>query len=331
MFGRSSVPTQRTMHRFKNILYVAEPGSGLTPGLRRGAELARVNDGRLTIAQVAAPPAGAVTGGLGTEVHSLTREVEEGQREELEGWARELEEGGVQVDTRLLRGKPFLVIVQEVLKEGRDLVMKNAEGPSGGFRSRLFGSTDQHLLRKCPCPVWLFNPSQGPGFRSVLASVDVGGGGDSEINRRILQLASSLSVRENASLHVAHVWSLYGESILRSPSRGVGQDLLNQLLEEEEEERLRRLQSLVEEAAVPDSNPRLHLVKAEAADGIRAVSEEVLADVVVMGTLSRAGVRGLLIGNTAETVLGRLDSSVLAVKPEGFRSPVFPAGAEDPE
>jgi nucleotide-binding universal stress UspA family protein len=45
-------------------------------------------------------------------------------------------------------------------------------------------------------------------------------------------------------------------------------------------------------------------------------------DLIVMGTVARTGLGGLLIGNTAESVLQRVDCSVLAVKPEGFVSPV---------
>jgi nucleotide-binding universal stress UspA family protein len=45
-------------------------------------------------------------------------------------------------------------------------------------------------------------------------------------------------------------------------------------------------------------------------------------DLVVMGTVARTGIMGLLIGNTAETILDQLDCSVLAVKPEGFLTPV---------
>ena len=46
------------------------------------------------------------------------------------------------------------------------------------------------------------------------------------------------------------------------------------------------------------------------------------SDIAVMGTLSRSGVDGLLIGNTAERILRRVECSVLAVKPEGFRTPL---------
>jgi universal stress protein E len=41
-----------------------------------------------------------------------------------------------------------------------------------------------------------------------------------------------------------------------------------------------------------------------------------------MGTVSRAGIAGLLIGNTAEKVLPQVDCSMLTVKPEGFVTPV---------
>lgn len=51
-------------------------------------------------------------------------------------------------------------------------------------------------------------------------------------------------------------------------------------------------------------------------------------DLVVMGTVARAGIAGLMIGNTAERVLRKLPCSVLAVKPDGFVSPVRPEGAD---
>ncbi len=45
-------------------------------------------------------------------------------------------------------------------------------------------------------------------------------------------------------------------------------------------------------------------------------------DLVVMGTVAKSGIPGLLMGNTAERVLQRLRGSVFAVKPPGFVSPV---------
>ncbi|MBW2698633.1 MAG: universal stress protein, partial [Deltaproteobacteria bacterium] len=48
-------------------------------------------------------------------------------------------------------------------------------------------------------------------------------------------------------------------------------------------------------------------------------------DLVVMGTISRGGIAGVLVGNTAERLLTRLDCSLLTVKPESFVCPVEPA------
>jgi nucleotide-binding universal stress UspA family protein len=41
-----------------------------------------------------------------------------------------------------------------------------------------------------------------------------------------------------------------------------------------------------------------------------------------MGTVCRTGIAGFFIGNTAEKVLQEIDCSVLAIKPEGFETPV---------
>ena len=56
------------------------------------------------------------------------------------------------------------------------------------------------------------------------------------------------------------------------------------------------------------------------------------ADLVVMGTVARTGIAGLLIGNTAEAILEQVQCSVLAVKPPGFVSPVkLPDGGRPPQ
>ena len=45
-------------------------------------------------------------------------------------------------------------------------------------------------------------------------------------------------------------------------------------------------------------------------------------DLLVMGTVARSGIPGLVIGNTAERLLPQVPCSLLAVKPAGFESPV---------
>jgi nucleotide-binding universal stress UspA family protein len=45
-------------------------------------------------------------------------------------------------------------------------------------------------------------------------------------------------------------------------------------------------------------------------------------DLIVMGTVARTGLPGMIMGNTAEAVLDRVKCAVLAIKPDGFISPV---------
>jgi nucleotide-binding universal stress UspA family protein len=46
--------------------------------------------------------------------------------------------------------------------------------------------------------------------------------------------------------------------------------------------------------------------------------------VIVMGTVARTGIAGLVMGNTTERVPQRLRGSIFAVKPPGFKSPSGP-------
>jgi len=52
---------------------------------------------------------------------------------------------------------------------------------------------------------------------------------------------------------------------------------------------------------------------------LEASAPETRSAVVVMGALARSGLRGFLIGNTAERVLDQLPCDLLVVKPRGFR------------
>jgi nucleotide-binding universal stress UspA family protein len=70
------------------------------------------------------------------------------------------------------------------------------------------------------------------------------------------------------------------------------------------------------------SEKQIHILKGRAGYLIPEVSRKLGIELIVMGTVSRTGIEGLFIGNTAEEILERVDCSVLAVKPDGFVTPV---------
>lgn len=59
-------------------------------------------------------------------------------------------------------------------------------------------------------------------------------------------------------------------------------------------------------------------------EAIPGLARELKADLVVMGTVARTGIAGFIIGNTVESILDDIGCSELAVKPDGFVSPVAP-------
>ena len=66
----------------------------------------------------------------------------------------------------------------------------------------------------------------------------------------------------------------------------------------------------------------LHVVKGPAQYVVPELARELAVDLVVMGTVARTGIDGFFMGNTAESILGELDCSVMTIKPPGFTSPV---------
>jgi nucleotide-binding universal stress UspA family protein len=181
-----------------------------------------------------------------------------------------------------------------------------------------------HLMRKCPCPVWVVKTSQPDWHERILAAVDPRPD-DKErhaLNVKIMDLATSLAGREGSVFTVVHAWRLPGESMLRSGRAKLSNIELELLLEEVRKQHTNRLGQILTEYGMSTDDEQVHLVKGEPAPSIRAVSNELDADLIVMGTLGRTGIPGFFIGNTAEEILQTTHASVLAIKPTGFVSPV---------
>jgi nucleotide-binding universal stress UspA family protein len=215
-------------------------------------------------------------------------------------------------------------LIKQVLREGHDLVLKSAQGTSRA-KLLLFGSTDMHLMRKCPCPVWMLGPERSEKAGGVLAAVDPDSMDDVKqaLNTTVMELATSLAILEEVELHVVHAWRApYEDTLRHSPFlRASGMDADRHVAEmaSRHEKGLNDLVAGFEKVA-PDMN--VHLVEGAPWETIPALAEESDIEVIVMGTVCRTGLAGLIMGNTAEELLNRVGCSVLAIKPKGFVSPV---------
>jgi universal stress protein E len=306
------------MQRFKNILLLYGCDRAT---LDHAANLAKQNRAKLALVQVVKEMPQEwqhmELGGTSVDIQKLAVAECEAR---LKEFVAPLKQDGLHVSTKVLVGTPFLEIIREVIANKRDLVMMTAEG-KGGLKERLFGSTSLHLMRKCPCPVWVMKPTRRKQFSRILAAVDPNPKDNTceALNATIVQLASSISVKCNAEFHIAHAWTALGEGLLRSRA-GLANAEVQKYVREVADKVRRRLEGLI--ASYTDSPAEVHLVKGDAADVIPDIAKSKRIDLLVMGTVCRTGIAGFFIGNTAEKILDKVDCSVLTVKPEGFVSPV---------
>jgi nucleotide-binding universal stress UspA family protein len=308
------------MKRFKNILFLADRKEGLNSTLERLVGLSKSNDARLTIMDVVSDA------GLERIINraysiDLNEKIREQRQEELEQTIQHYAETGVPIYLKVVTGIPFIEVIRAVQRNQYDLVVKVAQHKKG-FASSLFGSTDMHLLRKCPCPVWIDSANNDNVYTRILAAVEPFDDESTGIPKLILDLATSMADREHAKLDIVHVWNLPGESMFESGFARISPKELDQLLENTEQQHYQALDSLLSQYNLSANDSNVHLIKGKPSNMINLIADELDIDLIVMGTLGRVGMPGLFIGNTAEDVLVERKTAVLAVKPHGFVSPV---------
>ncbi len=324
------------MNRFNDILCVLEADDSGVAALQRAVTLAQSHQAALTVMGIAERIPQGIHLSVGDDVSS---QLQQAVRTEL---SQVIEErvsafrNDVKIQVKVELGTPFLQIIREVERNGHDLVIKAPERLD--WLDRLFGGDDMHLLRKCPCPVWMVKSSAPSQYRRILAAVDVDDlysahdhSTHQALNRIIVQLASGVALAEAAELHIVHVWDAIGERLMSGGIMGNPEIDVNAYVQQTRRHHdtlLRALLRELEEGADKDSldyiKPKTHLLKGKPAREIIRLATELEVDLLVLGTLGRTGIPGLIIGNTAETVLAQIDCSVLAIKPPGFRSPIEP-------
>ncbi len=320
------------MRQIANMLVYIE-GQPEAASLDRAVAVARSAGTTLTIATVVRPARShLIIGREGYDLEEIERLLVQERKRQLEDAIAKYADAGVQMTSRVYLGDPVGAIVNAVLSEGFDLLVKTLSPPKG-LRQQMFGSIDLRLMRACPCPVSIGQPKpDGYSGRAVVAvDLDEEHELNTNLNQEILDSVALLlhkDFSEMEEVHIVHAWSLYGEQLLESGAAKLPPKEFRKALDEEEASRERGLQRLVEsyrrtldEEVAAHFNPKLRLLHGDPNIVIPKYVEEINADMLGMGTASRSGIKGLLIGNTAEAILNCVHCSVVVHKPKGFVAP----------
>jgi len=323
------------MKRFKNILFVADPELQCRDAFARAMTLAENNQANLTVVSIMDELPGEyhhkIHGVSLADLNDPIRDLQQEHLEDLVASTQKTLQIKSEIKIKILTGRTFLAVIQEMLNHKMDLVIKTVDEEK--FMDRFLGSSDMHLLRKCPCPVWLMKSSEKGHNKKILAAVDFDPFNpkpeDETLNGQIMQMSLSLALSEFSEWHVVHVWHAYGEGSLRNGFAKQPEADVDAYVEEIRKKHQNQLDELVSKfineagkEAADYIKPKIHLVKGFAKNKIPYLVKEQHIDLIMMGTVGRTGLPGFFMGNTSETILNRIDCSVLAVKPKGFISPV---------
>jgi len=301
------------VQRFKHVLLPLDEARCDADSLRSVTDLVRRNGARLTLLSTVEEPSRLRQFWSTDDVDEAVAAAETELTAQLASIAASAD---VPTEWSVARGGLAVAAIRRVVRGDADLVVTiDSDTPPAPETRR--------LLRKCPCPVWVVRPEALPtrGL-CVLAAVNPTSD-EVDLNTMILELASSMVERAGGVLHVVHAWEMIGSTSKKGRTVSGRFNLsFDELVTEARGRRATALDGLLAGLRDYPIERHVHLVHGPAESTISELVDSLPADVLVMGTVARGGLSGLMIGNTAERVLTEAPCSLMAVKPADFVSPI---------
>ena len=170
--------------------------------------------------------------------------------------------------------------------------------------------TDFFLLRVPRIPVMVLSKQAWSANAVILAAIDFSPRKATHmaLSRKILESAREIADLTSAKLHCCYVVGY--SQVLADMDVIEPRELLARFKDKHESE----LHDFVAEYGIEPGD--VHVRSGPAAKHIPSIANKIKADLVVVGTHHRRGMRGFLLGNTSEKVLHVLRTAILTVKPE---------------
>ena len=289
---------------------VAEtPAADSLIAVRKGIELAATIGAKLTFVSVLKIPI------LTTEdivEDSAEAALQRDATKVLCGLVEQASEKGVTAEYKLLSGRAWQALVAEAHWSKPDVVLVGV-GTKTIAKRFIYGGTALKLVRKCPTPVWVVGPAERHEPPTILVADDL-----SEVGMEAVRVAVSVAQVVHARLLVLHAvefpldYRLFRTGLpqaeIEAYRERVREDARQQVLERLRETDYRTIGPGVQ----------VHVKNGPPDVVIEAALQEFDVDLLVIGTSRPGGIAGMLLGSTIESLLPRIDCSLLAIKPADF-------------
>jgi universal stress protein E len=303
------------------LVAIKNPAARSSPALTKATQLARALGAKLELFHAIATPQYVdpyTPTGL-TLLSDLENETEARILRKLENVAASVRRLRVEASASVAWDYPvFEAILRRAARLKADLIVADSHSRQH-LAAGLLHLTDWELLRRSPVPVLIVKGRRAYRRPVVLAALDPQHrfSKPSRLDDRILQAASTLTRALRGTLHALHA---FPPLIQDGFARRI--EVIERLDAQRTSEARRSLNRAIGSTRIPPA--RRHVVEGNPAEAITESAAGLKSSLVVMGAISRSGLKRLLIGNTAERVLDFLSCDVLVVKPAHFRKPLSP-------
>jgi universal stress protein E len=309
----------RTIRRI--LVALKEPGAKSLPIVAKAVQLARGLDARLELfhcidnpiySDIAAPPE------QGFQV--IEQDWRAGYLQRLESIAAPLRRQGLAVGTSVEWDFPiYEAIVRRARDLGSDLIVSECHRGRHIVPS-LLHLTDWELLQVSPLPVLLVKSVRQWSRPVILAAVDPSHAfaKPADLDAEILDAGTAMRKALLGSLHVVYGW--VPPPLGAATSKSIDAATVKRVAARALTQAQRQFDRVLRTTEIPRS--RRHLIERHGLDAIQDAVRDTKCSIVVMGAVSRSGLKRIFIGNTAQRLLDTLACDILVVKPRQFRARV---------
>ncbi|MEH6713793.1 MAG: universal stress protein UspE [Paraglaciecola polaris] len=308
------------MMKYQKILAVIDPEDDQQKSLLRAIEIAHITQAKITAFLPIYDLSYEMTTMLSTDERENMRFA---VIEDKSAWLADLvapieKASGLKIDLNVeWHNRAWESIICRVIKHDYDLIVKGTQ-LNDTLKAVIFTPTDWHIMRKSPVPVLLVKDHDWPTQGKVLAAVSVGVEDDDHtaLNDCVTRTAKAFAELLSSEVHLVNAYPGTPVNIAIEIPEFDPQVYSDSVKDHHKHAMSRHAQK----HDIPERCS--HIEQGLPEDVIPALADKIDAELVILGTVGRQGISGVLIGNTAEHVIDKLNCDVLAIKPDGYESPV---------
>ena len=303
------------IHRI--LVAIKDPRAKSQPSVVKAAAIAVALDAQLQLFHAIDDPVYPDLGVVeGMQLPQLEQRQQEAYRQLLETVATPLRRRGLSVTTAVEWDFPLHEAIIRAAANFEAGLIVVADHSTVHHMPWLLRYTDWELLRASPVPVLLVKSPEPYRRPAILAALDPtrAFGKPAALDDEILRFSTTLADALHGVVHAVHGYIPVPVNL--PPA------LLSHAAELEKA--LAATQGVATDALREATDPfgisrrRLHVVGRHPTDAVEEVATQTGCQIVALGSVSRSGLDRLLIGNTAEALIDRLNCDILVVKPPTF-------------